>query len=147
LHLVRRDTGASSVLIEDACCFAWLQLLRHQPERENIVGWLRVVARREAFRLLRRDSHLPLDDPVGREDGVGSLTLAEVVPGDFDLERTLEAREALRSLAALGWRRRRALVLQAAGYSYQEIAQTLGVTYTNVNRHITEGRAELRKAA
>jgi DNA-directed RNA polymerase specialized sigma24 family protein len=47
----------------------------------------------------------------------------------------------------LRWRRRRALVLQAAGYSYKEIAEKLGVTYTNVNRHITEGRAELRKAA
>ena len=39
---------------------------------------------------------------------------------------------------------RRALVLQAAGHSYKEIAENLGVTYTNVNRRITEGRAELR---
>lgn len=36
------------------------------------------------------------------------------------------------------------LVLQAAGFSYNEIAERLSVTYTNVNRHITEGRAELR---
>jgi DNA-directed RNA polymerase specialized sigma24 family protein len=27
----------------------------------------------------------------------------------------------------------------------QEIARRLGVTYTNVNRHLSEGRAELRK--
>jgi DNA-directed RNA polymerase specialized sigma24 family protein len=29
--------------------------------------------------------------------------------------------------------------------NYKEIADKLGVTYTNVNRHITEGRGELRK--
>jgi hypothetical protein len=33
----------------------------------------------------------------------------------------------------------------AAGYSYKEIADKLAVTYTNVNRHVTEGRAELRE--
>jgi DNA-directed RNA polymerase specialized sigma24 family protein len=39
------------------------------------------------------------------------------------------------------------LALRAAGYSYKEIGARLGVTYTNVNRHLTEGRAELRDAA
>jgi DNA-directed RNA polymerase specialized sigma24 family protein len=36
------------------------------------------------------------------------------------------------------------LTLQLAGYSYKEIAERLGKTYTWVNRHLTEGRAELR---
>ena len=62
-----------------------------------------------------------------------------------DTETAIEAREALRSLSALRWRRRRVLVLQAAGYSYKEIAELLGITYTNVNRQITAGRAELRR--
>lgn len=61
------------------------------------------------------------------------------------MELAVEVREALRALAGLRWRRRRMLVLRAAGYSYREIAQRLGVTYTNVNRHVTEGRAELRQ--
>lgn len=58
---------------------------------------------------------------------------------DFDLERKPEAREALRGLAGLRWRWRRALALQAAGFSYKVIAETLGVTYMNVSRHLTEG--------
>jgi DNA-directed RNA polymerase specialized sigma24 family protein len=45
------------------------------------------------------------------------------------------------------WRRRRVLELKLAGFSYREITQILGVTYTNVNRHLTEARAELREAA
>src|SRR5207249_10659128 len=124
--------------------FAWLQLCRRQPGRESIVGWLRVVARREAYRLHARQRGLvPLDDPVGApaaDETTGALTLADVLPSDFDLDRAVEAREALRALAELRWRRRRVLALRLAGYSYQEIPRILGVTYTNVNRHVTEGR-------
>jgi DNA-directed RNA polymerase specialized sigma24 family protein len=62
-----------------------------------------------------------------------------------EVELAVEAREALRALAGLRWRRRRVLALRAAGYSNKEIAAKFGVTYTNVNRHVTEGRAELRE--
>jgi DNA-directed RNA polymerase specialized sigma24 family protein len=62
-----------------------------------------------------------------------------------DVELAVEAREALHALAGLRWRRRRMLVLRAAGYSYKEIAEMLSVTYTNVNGHVTGGRAELRE--
>jgi DNA-directed RNA polymerase specialized sigma24 family protein len=51
-------------------------------------------------------------------------------------------REPLRALAGLRCRRR-ILELKVAGFSYREIMELLGVTYTNVNRHLTEGRAEL----
>jgi DNA-directed RNA polymerase specialized sigma24 family protein len=54
--------------------------------------------------------------------------------------------EPLRALAGLRWRRRRVLELKLAGFSYREITEILGVTYTNVNRHLSEGRAELRAA-
>lgn len=49
-------------------------------------------------------------------------------------------REALRVLADLRWRRRRALALKVAGFSFTEIIGRLGVTYPNVNRHMTEAR-------
>jgi DNA-directed RNA polymerase specialized sigma24 family protein len=41
---------------------------------------------------------------------------------------------------------RSALTLVAAEYSYREIQQLLGVTYTWVNRHVSEGRQALRRA-
>jgi Sigma-70, region 4 len=50
-------------------------------------------------------------------------------------------------LADLRWRRRRVLELKLAGFGYREIMERLGVTYTNVNRDLTEARAELRRAA
>jgi hypothetical protein len=41
----------------------------------------------------------------------------------------------------------RVLALKLAGFSYREIMELLGVTYTNVNRQQSEGRAELRRVA
>jgi len=42
-------------LIEDACAFAWLEFVVRQPDRINPMGWLRVVASREAVGLARHD--------------------------------------------------------------------------------------------
>ena len=38
-------------------------------------------------------------------------------------------------------------MLQAQGYSYAEICERCGWTYTKVNRCLAEGRARLRSAA
>jgi DNA-directed RNA polymerase specialized sigma24 family protein len=48
----------------------------------------------------------------------------------------VKGREALQTLAGLRWRRRRVLELKVAGFSYREITELLGVTYTDVNRHL-----------
>jgi DNA-directed RNA polymerase specialized sigma24 family protein len=40
---------------------------------------------------------------------------------------------------------RLAIVLQAEGYSYAEICELCGWTYTKVNRCLAEGRATLRR--
>ena len=56
-HVVR----APRELIEDACQTAWAMLLRTQPDRFAIFGWLRVVAIHEGYRLSaieRRDARL-----------------------------------------------------------------------------------------
>lgn len=71
VRLVRSTTGASRQVAEDACSFAWIQLLRRQPERDAVFAWLRVVATREAVRLLKRqlrDAALD-EDPKGAPAG------------------------------------------------------------------------------
>src|SRR5881628_2295421 len=44
---------------EEACAFAWAELVRCQPDRERVVAWLAVVARREAIRVARRARREP----------------------------------------------------------------------------------------
>jgi hypothetical protein len=53
LRAVRRAIGGRPQVAEDACSFAWVQLLRTQPERDSIFPWLCVVATNEALRLLK----------------------------------------------------------------------------------------------
>ena len=131
---VRAAVHAPEACIEDACSFAWLQLLRRQPDRATVFGWLRTVAVHEAWVLAareRRDGHLE-EFPAWDE-----RRPAEAPP-------VVEAHTALRLLAELPERQRRYLALLAAGFSYDEIAHRCDATYTNVNKHLARARRHLR---
>ena len=142
MRAVSRHVNAGAALIEDACQYAWLQLLRHQPDRASVFLWLYVVAVHEAYRLStleRRDLRL--------EALATGSAWETFIAGSVTLEDQLEALEALRALAGLPDRQRRDLALFVAGYRYREIAQlTGGRTYTNVNKHLTKARAAIRRS-
>jgi DNA-directed RNA polymerase specialized sigma24 family protein len=134
---VRRAVNGPTACVEDACSFAWLQLLRLQPDRETVFGWLSVVAIREAWRLVareRRDRHL--EAVPAWDERCGSANSSE---------RDVAAREALATLAALPERQRRYLALFVAGYSYVEITQLCDATMTNVNKHLVRARGSVRR--
>jgi len=136
LRAVASVADAPHAVVEDACAFAWLQLVRRQPRRDTAYPWLRQVAVREAWRLARRerrDAHLEevsgdIDEPWAPVD-----TLTAV-----------EARAALAVLAELPDRQRRYLTLLIAGYRYADIARLSDATYTNVNKHLAGARATIR---
>jgi RNA polymerase sigma factor (sigma-70 family) len=144
LRLIAHDVSARPQVIEDACAFAWAELLARQPDRTSIVGWLRVVARREAIRLARHDrltvsiSSLDIEPPPHRARATSCPT--------GSASDHCEALEALAALAGLPERKRRFLTLKVAGHSYDEIAAHLGVTYTNVNRQLVRARSAVRAA-
>jgi RNA polymerase sigma factor (sigma-70 family) len=125
---------AGDEIIDDACSFAWLQLMRHQPNRDSVFGWLRTVAVREAWHLAERDA---------RERSIEQLP-TDREPRRGDLSPETDARDALRALAALPTRERTYLALLITGHSYAEIARRHRVTRTAVNRHIARGRRHLR---
>jgi DNA-directed RNA polymerase specialized sigma24 family protein len=131
-HHLRRAiahaVNAPRELIEDACQNAWTIMLRAQPDRTSIFGWLYIVATREAFRLCERERrHIHLEAML--PDGSWDAVIADA----FSFDDVLEAREALTILANLPERQRADLTLLVAGFSYREIAQmTGGRTYTNV---------------
>ena len=150
LRIVRGLVVAPEALIEDACAMAWEQLLRHQPQRgPTLIGWLRVVAVREAWRLSRIQRRQPaFDDVVDPDSPTAPLgdTWEAVIPGPADTERELEAQHALRVLAELPEKQRRYFALHVGGLRYEEIMEVTGATYTNVNKHLTRARASVRKA-
>jgi len=142
LTAVRRAVRASDALIEDACGFAWEQLMACQPERqETLFSWLRTVAVREAWRLSsveRRPAHWE----QGRADGdSGPERIEDRGPS---LDRQLEARCALERVGELPPRQRHLFALQVAGLSYQEVAAVTGDSVRTVDRQLRRAHAEVR---
>lgn len=140
---VARAVTAPPELIEDACQMAWATLLRHQPERYAVFGWLRAVAIREAWRLSKLERRELNLEGITTTEG----TWHEITADPRAIDDTLEAREALRIVAALPDRQRVDLALQVSGFSYDEIAVLTGRrTFTNVNKHLARARARVRLA-
>jgi len=142
---VRRTFGHD--LAEDACQFAWSQMLRRQPDRTRVYPWLLVTARREAMRLVRLAQREAAAD--GFVDPATGFTanLGERIEHPLSLQRRVDGLDALRSLAALPDRQRRVLARKVAGLTYAEIEADLSWSYTQVNRHLTRARRTLREAA
>jgi RNA polymerase sigma factor (sigma-70 family) len=100
------------------------------------LAWLKVVVRNEAIAIRRgRSDGAPLDgDELTERLPSPGAAVDERAERDERLARSLEA------LARLKPDERTALLLKAEGFSYREIGERLGWTYTKVNRAITEGR-------
>jgi RNA polymerase sigma factor (sigma-70 family) len=138
VRIVQGASGAPRQVAEDACAFAWLQLLRRQPERGSIVGWLVVVALNEARRLLSGRVHGELDDET--ETHAPSLGARAA-----DIDVTVEAHEALEEIAALTEQQVRIFSLHLAGLTYEEICAATGYSRRQVDRHIVRARTRLRE--
>src|SRR5919201_1575659 len=123
---------------EDAYQRALEILLTKAPSTrdDDLVPWLKTVVKHEAWALRRqRERHTP---PT--EDGevrVGASGDAATHDRAESFERLHQGAEAL---ARLKPQEVRALRLKAEGYSYREICEITGWTYTKVNRCLTEGR-------
>ncbi len=136
LRVVRRAIGGRRAVAEDACSFAWLQLLQTQPERDSIFPWLCVVAINEARRLLKGQArHAELDEYTA-----GSPPSCK----GADLELTVEVHEALGHIAELSAQKVRIFSLHVAGLTYDEICEATGYSWTQVNRHMVRARARVR---
>lgn len=119
---------------------AFVRALRHEPDQPR--AWLfsvaRNLARDEARNAIRRRKHLALVrvEEQGRvEEDAGQA-----------MERE-EAREALkRALAQLSERDREVLLLWDAGQSYDEIAETTGLSRGAIGTTLSRARQRLVEA-
>ena len=134
LAVLRWAVSAREQTLEDACSFAWVQLIRYQPDRgSGVLGWLYVTARREALRLIAIEARTPTLEPAGDHHLIAFRTPAE----EGSRERAREA------LGALPERQRRLLALKAGGFSYSEIAALEGISWRTVDRQLIRARTHL----
>lgn len=127
---------------DDAVQRAVLILLTKGPPHpsERLTRWMHLVTKREAL-AVRRERERLLGVEVGEHNGGWVAGPAEIT------ERTEQCRERALPLARLKPHERRAVLLRAHGYSYAEICELTGWSYTKVNRCLAEGRARLRGLA
>ena len=103
---------------------------------DELVPWLRTVVKHEAWALRRqRQRAAPLADDGHVPEAQSEAALTHDQAARIDRLRV--GAEALKQLKP---QEIRALVLRAEGYSYKQIQEVTGWTYTKVNRCLTEGR-------
>ena len=144
---VARQARADPLTIEDACSFAWLQLLTHTsvdlgPPSHRALGWLTMTATREAWRLEARRVRDELIDHRAIDQ---HRRLCELTAPSADELAAQHARLGL--VAEIPERPRRFLLRQALGYSYREIAAHERVSLTTTNKQIARGKRSLRTLA
>jgi DNA-directed RNA polymerase specialized sigma24 family protein len=144
-HVVALRGSAQHATVDDACAFAWAQLLSAdhvdlRPPRWGALAWLTTVAVHEAWRLDRLDARAGAFDP----DTVDEISIGRsraVAPA-----ATVAAQHMrLQLVAQIPERPRRFLLRLALGYSYDEIAAAEGVSYTTTNKQIARAKRLLRE--
>jgi RNA polymerase sigma factor (sigma-70 family) len=150
LNIARRN-AASEADAEEATQDAFVYFLSDYDPAAGAhpLAWLTTTVKRRAWRL-RDNAHLDhrvAALPESRHEeptGLIERRLADPTPLP---DRIADRDEALRRLHSLKPDERTALVLKAAGYSYEEIGERRDWTYTKVNRSIYEGRIALSARA
>ncbi len=147
-HVFRRTARRYSICgddAEDAYQRALEILLTKAPliEGDALVRWMQTVTKREALAVRRqRERLLGSPRPPSEDDDRDPLEfIASESPGPTDRlarrERVTRSGEALQALKP---QEVRALTLKAQGYSYAEIGEITGWSYTKINRCMAEGR-------
>jgi RNA polymerase sigma factor (sigma-70 family) len=133
VRVVGHAATASRQTVEDACAFAWMQLLRFQPQRRHVFAWLSRVAIREVWRLSGEEGRAALDGEA----------LDRLVSREMSSEERIRWLQGVMALAALRADERELLMLAAAGYSYSEIGEITGHSNRAVERRLKRARRHL----
>jgi len=137
---INANVNTDPANIEDACAKAWTYLLERpdiDPAREDVRGWLFLTARHAAIK-----AHQRAHDRRHAAENIEQFDCSA-----HDTTALLDHDERVQDLRQLKAREQRELLLLAAGYSRQEIADLTASSMTAINRRLTEGRAHLRRLA
>jgi DNA-directed RNA polymerase specialized sigma24 family protein len=128
--------------VEDACAFAWVQFLRHQPDREqNWQGWLFRTAQREAWRLTairHRDWRLTSETP-DRE-------LTDSDPA-VRLQLRQDFQEAMGQLKQLPKPMQEVVLVASQVRRHRDVGEILDIPETRVGYLLSSAGAALGEAA
>lgn len=138
---VARHVHSTDDVIDEACAFAWVQLLTHPnidlTDPVRVFWWLYRTAQRQAWHLHERAQRvLPGGHPVPGERDAFTRRPDHSV----DLVQQIEDRETLRALHGLRPAVRDTAVLKACGYSYDEIRAIHDISGTTITKRVRRAR-------
>ena len=141
---LRRFVGGrvttSDANLDDACGFAWMQLVEVRPSRgASIFSWLATVAIREAWRLHRLERRDARDGDEVILDAVESPAASS---GPADRIALGQVAEVLRTIHP---RKRRMLLLHAAGFTCEEIAVEYRISAERARALVYKARLQVRE--
>ena len=114
-------------------------LLTHSPtgSDDDLCRWLRTTVKHEALAIRRQVERVA---PAGEPQGLPEPRSAHHETAHDEVERSEQLSLGAQALGRLKPQEIRCLLLKAEGYSYDEIGEQTGFSYTKVNRCLTEGR-------
>ncbi|MDQ3647065.1 MAG: sigma-70 family RNA polymerase sigma factor [Actinomycetota bacterium] len=114
-------------------------LLTHSPTGtdDELCRWLRTTVKHEALAIRRQVERVA---PAGEPQRLPEPPSAPRETAHDEAERSERLSLGAQALARLKPQELRCLLLKAEGYSYQEICERTGFSYTKVNRCLVEGR-------
>ena len=138
--------------VDDALADASVAFLRfyNGPEGVDALRYMMVCVRTAAWEIDRRRRRIEehdvdrfMPEEVHRRRIAGIPELGEEPDERYERSESVQERKDL--LAQLKPDERTAITMFAYGFSYEEICDRKGWTYTKVNRCMTEGRQRLRQ--
>src|SRR4051812_12021281 len=140
-HVARSLSLADPGVVEDACAFAWMQFMQHQPDRErNWHGWMFRAAQREAWRL---EGLAHEDRPLRTSEDERKTDFGEAIdPRDYQGIK-LDMDEALSIVHELPPRLQRIAMLRALGLKYGEISEITGDSPARVGVLVSRANVEI----
>ena len=107
-------------------------------DRSELRAWLQTVIKHEALAIRRQRERTLVAGEASPEERL--TPGAAPSPVDEHVGRRERARQTAEALSQLKQSELQCLLLKALGYSYTEIAERTGYSWTKVNRSLTEGR-------
>jgi RNA polymerase sigma factor (sigma-70 family) len=141
-----KTVGLDDGGIEDACSFAWEQVVLRPDidlDHHDAYWWVYRVALRRAWWLARRRQR---EQPGGGLNGADDDRPEPLAVSEDVIDVVAEHATIREMLGELHWRERRELLLYAHGLSYEEIAEVTGTSYRAVSRWLARGKKKLREA-
>jgi len=141
---IARRARAEPQTIEDACSFAWMQLITHpsidlDEPSHGTLAWITRTAVREGWRLEARRARDELLDEAAL-----SRELRQREQSTPSVDQLADQRARLDLVAQIPPRPRRFLLRQALGHSYRDIAADETVSLTTTNKQIARAKRLLR---